>query len=148
MGRRPTGTGLSFEPREMLRPVAAFGKTAIPLEAAPGMLDSDWRVRAARLQHLVMVNLKNELTYQNIPVKNFAQQQRMSVDRLYRVMRGEALMQVTDLAGLAFAFQAVRKVAIQFLSEIPEPPASTPTERSAPQVKRDPRMDQPRRLGR
>lgn len=132
MGRMPTGKGSSFVPREMLQPRSSFGGSQVRLEPAAGLKSWDRRVRGAQIQHLVMHCLRGELKRHEIPLKVYAVHQGMSLDRLYRLLRGEALMQVADLTSFTFSFPEVRKVAIEFMSEARDPNADLPEELPAP----------------
>ena len=123
MGRKPVGKGSSFVPREMLQPMGAFGETIGELAPAEGLSATDRRVRGAQLQHLVMVQLRSSLKGAGNTRKAFAASQGMSLDRLYRIMRGEALMQIADLASFALINPRVRVAALEFLKQLPDPEA-------------------------
>lgn len=104
-----------------------FGGTYQRLAPADGLAADDRRVRGAQLQHLVADRVRAHLRGRVTPAL-FAKQQRMSLDRLYRVLRGESLMQIADLAAFAWEFEGVREKVIEFLSEERDPNAELPDE--------------------
>lgn len=99
MGRKPTGTGASFVPRDAVQNPYAFAELWDWLEPAAG---ADQRhVRVAQLQHFAMVLVKDYAVRSRTSMRQIADHLGMSVDKLYRMKRGETLLPLADLLSIA-----------------------------------------------
>lgn len=89
-----------FEPRKVVTGPAQFGRFRDGLEPAPGYATSSDEFRAAQLQHIVAYEFRRWLSEHGSNVGKFTKQPNgrvIQADRLRRVLRGETMMQFTDL---------------------------------------------------
>lgn len=89
-----------FEPRKVVTGPAQFGRFRDGLQPAPGYRESSDEFRAAELQHIVAYEFRRWLGEQGSNVGKFADRSKdrvIQADRLRRVLRGETMMQFTDL---------------------------------------------------
>lgn len=135
MGRQPQGRGAAYVPHQLLTPSAAFGHVPGPLTVAAGQEAASGKVAGAQLQHLTITTLRQQLRGANVTVTVFAASCGMSVDRLYRVMRGEVMMQLSDLTVFARHFPEVGRVAAVALTQRPIPASDAPA--ASPAVGRE-----------
>jgi len=92
-----------FEPRQFARPPESFGRTANPDWHPSAGTDHDevetFQV-AAVIQHQACFVLRGRLKELGMSVPEFARQSGVHADRLRRILRGEIVMQLADLARL------------------------------------------------
>ena len=86
-----------FHPRQYTEEPRAFGKAAtIEWKRAPP--GEEARHTAAQMQHLWAVEIARAATVRFGSLKNYAEAAGVSYDRLTRVIRGEEIMRLEDIA--------------------------------------------------
>lgn len=113
MQKTAATTPTTFVPRELGLLRKQFGKVASELIPAEGVDPSGPRFLAAQLQHRVANAVREALVVDGVTLEQFADKQKatvpgMSYDRLVRVLRGETMMQIADLATWSQQFETVR----------------------------------------
>lgn len=108
-------TATTFQPRSLAAAPKQFGKSATDLTPAAGQIATGPKFAAAQLQHRVCNAVREALLAEGKSIDTFAEELRpivpgMGYDRLVRVLRGETLMQVTDLVTWAAHFESVRTI--------------------------------------
>ena len=117
MRRQAVPGGFKFEPRTLVRVRKQFGKSSVPLHAAPGVDENDPRFLAAQLQHQVANAVREAGLVRGMTLEQFvlsesatSLQPGLTYDRLIRIQRGETLMQLADLVSWARRFDTVRAI--------------------------------------
>ena len=90
-----------FEPRLYFRPPESFGRTANP-DPGGDVGDDGYRA-AAVIQHQACFLLRQALKEKKLSLPQFAEQVGVRPDRMRRILRGEIVMQLTDMANLRHA---------------------------------------------
>ena len=89
-----------FQPRSMAKPFDRhkFGKT-VEISWLEGSTEiEDRRIAAARLQHALAVEITARLRNKRQSIRVYAELAGVSYDRMAKVLRGEALMRLEDVA--------------------------------------------------
>lgn len=97
----PKGGAVSnpkYRPRDFAVHPALFGNTE-PIEwLAPSDDISPFQLRAARIQHLYAVRIRARLEATGTALKSYAVRSRVSYDRTSKMLRGEVVMRLEDIA--------------------------------------------------
>ncbi|WP_157526362.1 hypothetical protein [Microbacterium oleivorans] len=104
-------TEVGFEPRDMFAQPKAFGVVNATPSPADGVRADDWRYRAAVVQHrfsrAVNDGLKLRGRHRREFLAQYADVRSLSVGRMGRVLRGEQVATMADLAFWAEHFPEV-----------------------------------------
>ena len=96
-----TRKGFTFEPRTLTNAPKQFGSISVHLNPAEGVSESDPRFQSAQLQHLLANEVREFLGVHRLDVAWLASTDAghpgVSVDRMRRMLRGETMMQITDM---------------------------------------------------
>ena len=116
MPTRGADTATTFEPRRCAAAPKQFGKSGADLLPASGMQSSDPRFLAAQFQHRVCNAVRESMLSRGLTIEEFSGLLKAGdvpgagSDRLGRVLRGETLMQISDLVALAQRVPGVRTI--------------------------------------
>lgn len=110
-------TPTAFEPRQLAKNPKQFGKSSVPLIAAPEVVVSEPKFLAANFQHLICNALREALLSNSMTIDQFATELLGTVpgigyDRLGRVLRGETQIQIPDIVAWCQRFKNVRRVVV------------------------------------
>jgi hypothetical protein len=103
-----------FRPREYTREPGAYGKAANIEWIIPDSPPEQDRAQAALLQHQYAVRITQRLRQQRITLTSYATLAGVGYDRMSKVLRGEAVMRLEDIA------QAERILEGGVLKELPD----------------------------
>jgi hypothetical protein len=88
-----------YVPRQYLRLPSMFGRPSPYLQwAIPATVDEAVKLRAAQLQHEFSIRIREGLAARGSSKQNYAIAAGMSYDRFIKVLRGEAVMRIDDIA--------------------------------------------------
>ena len=88
-----------YVPRQYLRLPSMFGRPSPYLQwAITATVDEAVKLRAAQLQHEFSIRIREGLAARGSSKQNYAIAAGMSYDRFIKVLRGEAVMRIDDIA--------------------------------------------------
>lgn len=116
-----------FRPRELVRPAQRrdFGKV-LALNWIDSHTDLEAsRIAAAQLQHALAVRITRQLKGKGLSIRDYAALAHIGYDRMAKVLRGEAVMRLEDVAD---AQRLLGEIADPLLEEVKlsEPGARSP----------------------
>lgn len=113
-----------FQPRLMAAPSARhhFGKV-VEMSWIKGSTDlEEKRIATARLQHALAVKITGRLREKGLNIRSYADLAGVSYDRMAKVLRGEALMRLEDVADAQRLLGAILPPMLEYRAlPIPEP---------------------------
>lgn len=112
-----------FAPRKLFARREQFGQFHEVPRPANGVVAESDEFRAAALQHLLSYEFRRWLSEQGMSVEKFAFQQSAQpgrADRLRRLLRGETMMQLTDIIRFTSASPNVRAAVFEYFGAAPE----------------------------
>lgn len=107
-----------FAPRKVFAQREQFGQFHEVPRAAEGVRERSDEFRASALQHLISYEFRRWLSDHGLTVEQFASRQEgktVRADRLRRLLRGETMMQLTDIIRFASVSPGVREVVLEYL---------------------------------
>jgi hypothetical protein len=70
------------------------------------------RIQASKIQHLYAVRIRQRMADESVTPKRFATESRISYDRLMKVLRGDVIMRLEDIASADLTLKEVSEFAV------------------------------------
>jgi hypothetical protein len=106
-------TDSRYVPRDLSDEPAGFGRAAILKWKSSDSIGGAARIRAANIQHFYTIRIRKRITDELMTAKQFAAKSGISYDRLMKVLRGEMIMRLEDIAAADLILGEVSELAIR-----------------------------------
>ena len=106
-------TDSRYVPRSLSDEPGSFGRAELLRWKTSDTIAGSARIRAARLQHLYAIRIRKRIIDERTTAKEFASNAGISYDRLMKVLRGEMIMRLEDIAAADLILGEVSELAIR-----------------------------------
>lgn len=104
-------TDSRYVPRSLSDEPGSFGRAELLRWKTSDTIAGSARIRAARLQHLYAIRIRKRIIDERTTAKEFASNAGISYDRLMKVLRGEMIMRLEDIAAADLVLGEVSEFA-------------------------------------
>ena len=98
-------------PRALSDEPGSFGRAEVLRWKTSDTIAGSARIRAARLQHFYAIRIRKRIIDERTTAKEFASKSGISYDRLMKVLRGEMIMRLEDIAAADLVLGEVSEFA-------------------------------------
>ena len=100
-------------PRNLSDEPGSFGQAEVLRWKSGESVGDATRIRAAKLQHFYSIRIRQRIKDKRLTAKQFASESGISYDRLMKVLRGEMIMRLEDIAAADLILGEVSELAIR-----------------------------------
>lgn len=106
-------TDSRYVPRALSDEPGSFGRAEVLKWKNSDSIGGAVRIRAARIQHYYAIRIRRRISDERTTAKEFASKSGISYDRLMKVLRGEMIMRLEDIAAADLILGEVSELAIR-----------------------------------
>ena len=104
-------TDSRYVPRSLSDEPGSFGRAEVLRWKTSDTIAGSARIRAGRLQHFYAIRIRKRIIDERTTAKEFASNAGISYDRLMKVLRGEMIMRLEDIAAADLVLGEVSEFA-------------------------------------
>lgn len=109
-------TDSRYVPRNLSEESIGFGRAeALRWKSSDSIVESN-RIQAARVQHFYALRIRKRIADQLMTPKQYALKAGISYDRLMKILRGEMIMRLEDIAAADLILGEVSEIAVRAAS--------------------------------
>ena len=106
-------TDSRYVPRDLSDQPAGFGRGENLIWKTSDVPVESTRIRAAKIQHFYSLRIRKRMADKPMSAKQFASESGIRYDRLMKVLRGEMIMRLEDIAAADLVLDEVSELAVR-----------------------------------